>query len=84
MFLFQLLFEITQNYTERFNNFSLPTFENHWDLLLRECAKRREKETQIPENFRENTYCPKKHQLRHNMHRKVFLNYQEMDGKSQC
>ena len=23
------------------------TFENHWDLLLRECAKRREKETQL-------------------------------------
>ena len=23
------------------------TFENHWDLLLRERAKRREKETQV-------------------------------------
>ena len=30
------------------NNFILGTFENHWDLLLPEGAKRREKETIIP------------------------------------
>ena len=29
------------------NNLIWATFENHWDLLLRECVKRREKETQI-------------------------------------
>ena len=35
------------------------TFECHWDLLLRECAKRREKETQVRQkNFYLNAYCP--------------------------
>ena len=29
------------------NKLNWATFENYWDLLLRECAKRREKETQI-------------------------------------
>ena len=40
--------------------FNGATLENHLDLLLNECAERREKETQIhhSENFYENAYCP--------------------------
>ena len=30
------------------NNFIWATFENQWDLLLHECAERREKETNVP------------------------------------
>ena len=33
-------------YTEIINKFKWATFENHWDLLLRHCSERREKETQ--------------------------------------
>ena len=35
-----------RNYTERLNKFILATFVNHWDLLLRDCSERREKEAQ--------------------------------------
>ena len=38
------------------------TFEKNWYLLIRECAKRREKETNIDhsQNFFENAYCQTK------------------------
>ena len=36
-----------QNYTKILNKIVWATFENHWDLLLREYEKIREKETQM-------------------------------------
>ena len=33
-------------YTEILTKFTWATFENRWDLLLRDCIERREKETQ--------------------------------------
>ena len=51
----------------------MATFENHWNLLLRECPKRREKETQIlttQKTFTKRHFVQqKKHQLRHNINR---------------
>ena len=50
--------------------FICANFGGHWDLLLRECVKRKEKGTQIhhSQNFQENAFCPtKKHQLRHDI-----------------
>ena len=44
-----------RNYTERLNKFIWATFVNHWDLLLRRCSERREKEVQkmnIQKTFR--------------------------------
>ena len=37
-------YQCNLNYTERLKKCIWATFENHWDLLLRECAKRKEKE----------------------------------------
>ena len=46
-------------YTERRSKIIWATLENHCDQLLPECAKRREKETQIhhSQNFHENAFC---------------------------
>ena len=62
-------YKCTENYTEGLNKCIWATFENHWDMLLRECAKSREKETQVNHwIFSLNAYCPKtKHQLRHDI-----------------
>ena len=51
---------IQLKYTKRITKFVWATFEYHWDLLLRGCAKRREKETQKQhlQFFYENVYCP--------------------------
>ena len=40
--------------------FIWATLENHWDLLLPECAETRQKETQKhhSQNIYENEYCP--------------------------
>ena len=35
-----------RNYTGRINKFIWATFVHHWDLLLRDCSERREKEAQ--------------------------------------
>ena len=52
----------------RNNKVILATFENHLDLLLRECAERREKNFGCSQNFDKSAYCPtKKHRLRHNV-----------------
>ena len=51
VFLFQFLFILIQLKVyckKKQNNFTWATFEKHWDLLLPECAKRREKETNVP------------------------------------
>ena len=51
--------------------FTWASFENHWDVLLREFAKRRQKETQIlttdKSNYENAYYTTKKQQLRHNI-----------------
>ena len=46
-------------YTERLNKFTWATFENPWDLLLRDCSERREKEKKIGHsiNVQKNAYC---------------------------
>ena len=48
------------------NKFNLAAFENHWDLLLRDCAK----ETQIHNSdsvlWKRILSNKQKHQLRHN------------------
>ena len=52
--------EIFLNYTEKLKNFMWATFENHWDLLLPECAKREKKQMYHTQNFYEKPYCPTK------------------------
>ena len=53
-------FNAANNYTERLNKFTWAAFENQCDLLLPECAKGIEKETNIDcsENLFKSAYCP--------------------------
>ena len=41
------LYLFRKSYTEGIKRFNWANFENHWDLLLRDCAKAGAKETQI-------------------------------------
>ena len=45
-------------YTEILTKFTWATFENHWDLWLRDCVERREKETDHSKNVYKNAYYP--------------------------
>ena len=49
------------NCTKRINTFIWAEFVDHWDLLLRDCSERREKEAQkmtTQKNVYKNAYCP--------------------------
>ena len=45
--LYVLFYVFSSNYTERIKTINMAAFENHWLLLLRAVAKRREKESKI-------------------------------------
>ena len=63
------------------NSNHLGTFKKHWNLFLRECAKRREKEahkmTTHKVFFEYHFVQQLKHQFRHNINRQV-MNFKEM------
>ena len=61
-------------------------FESNLDLLLRECAIRTEKETQIQhsqKSMKMHIVQQTKHQLQRNISRKLFFKYKELDRTSQ-
>ena len=71
--LLQLLSKLTSyNYIERLSKFTRSLFENHW-VLLREYAKKTEKETQILPNhktvMKTHVVNRTKYQLRNNINR---------------
>ena len=57
--------------------FTWVTYKNLWDLFLRECAKRREKETQISTTkitlMKTHTSQQTKHQLSYNINRHAIF-----------
>ena len=79
-------FLFSENYTEKTKQINWAAFENHWDLLLHECAKTREKETYTTHKTSMKTHIvhQTKDQLRHNISSNFFfLENKYLDGTSQ-
>ena len=63
------------SHTEILTKFTWAIFENHWDLLLRDCVERRGKETQksLLKKVYKNAFCPTNKTSLTNQIRRYFI-----------